>query len=318
MGKNDIVVVGSFNQDFFWSMQTFPRPGQTVTGTYTSGPGGKGANQALAAARGGARSVFIGAVGDDYFGHNAPAFFEKEGIEHHLAVKKKHATGNAAIWVDANGRNDIVVSIGANNELMEADIPDKVIERAQIVLCQNESRIETNHHVFKIARQAGVKTILNPAPMRGEFDPSILGLTDVLVPNETEFVGLVAQLGLSAGGFSDQIMTGLWDQDLHELCRAFEVPVVILTLGKRGCLVSTEGGFQHLSAIEVEHVVDTSGAGDAFVGGLAAGFIRFDHDVIKAAEMGDILAGLSVTRRHTADSIPQRAEIEGFIKTRDL
>ncbi|WOO41527.1 ribokinase [Rubellicoccus peritrichatus] len=319
MGKSNVVVVGGYNQDLTWYTSAFPRPGETVMGRFVTGPGGKGSNQAFAAARAGARTAFVGAVGDDHFGDPLPALYEKEGIDHHLVVKPNHPTGNAGIWVDENGRNDIIVDLGANNALLAEDVPEELVASARVVVCQHETNLAANQRAFEIAKRNGVKTVLNPAPTRDDFDESILSLVDIIMPNETEFASLVARMGFyDAGEFSEQMMVGLGDEDLHDLCRQFSVPVVIVTLGKHGCFVSTETEYRKLPTIDVEHVVDTCGAGDAFVGGFSAGLVRFGGDVFKSAVFGNITAGLSVTRPGTAPSMPQLAEIEPYLKSQGL
>lgn len=315
MSKSDVVVVGSYNQDLTWYTSTFPRPGETVMGRFSTGPGGKGSNQAVAACRAGAATAYVGAIGEDHFGKPLPAFYEKEGIAHRLAVKSDHPTGNAGIWVDEFGRNDIIVALGANMALTPDDVPRELIADAEIVVCQQEVNLEANYRAFEIARKHGVKTLLNPAPTRNDFSENILELTDVLVPNETEFVEMVTRLGFYEGtGFTEEVLSEMKDAELHDLCRRFPVSSVIVTLGKRGCLVSTEVEYRKIPTINVEKVVDTCGAGDAFVGGFSAGWVRYGKDIFKAAEYGNIVAGLSVTRPGTAPSMPMLNEIEPLLR----
>lgn len=319
MGKSDVVVVGGYNQDLTWYTPVFPHPGETVMGQFITGPGGKGSNQAFAAARSGVTTAFVGAIGDDHFGKPLPELYEREGIEHHLCVKTGHPTGNAGIWVDGNGRNDIIVALGANMELLPSDIPESLIASAKVVICQHECNLLANHRAFEIARNHGVKTILNPAPTRNDFDEGILKLVDILVPNEPEFASLVARMNLyERGGFSEDILMGLRDEDLHELCLKLSVPVVVVTLGKRGCLVSTQEEYQKIPAMEVDEVVDTCGAGDAFVGGLAAGLARYDGNISKAAEFATIVAGLSVTCRGTSPAMPDLEKIKPHLISQGL
>lgn len=302
-----IVVVGSFNQDLTWNCTEFPTPGETVVGRFTTGPGGKGSNQAVAAARAGGAVAFVGAVGNDAFGREAESFLRGEGITLHLA-KKKQPTGNAAILVNRRGENQIIIALGANGALAPRDVPATLLQRARVVVCQHETSLKANAAVFRAARRAGVTTVLNPAPMRADFDPRLLGLTDVLIPNETEFVALVRRRG-----FTEEALRAMSPANLHRLCRAFGVPTIILTLGARGCFVSQHRGHLSIPAHRGIKVVDTTGAGDAFVGGFAAGWVRFEGNVAAAARFGNATAALSVTKPGTAPSMPRRAAVEKLL-----
>lgn len=303
-----IVVVGSFNQDLTWSCAEFPAAGETIVGKFRTGPGGKGSNQAVAAARAGGATAFVGALGDDSFGHDAEKFLRAEGIAVHVA-RKKLPTGNAAILVNRRGENQIIIALGANAALAPRDVPPALLRDARVVVCQHETNLALNAHVFRTARRAGVTTVLNPAPMRADFDDRILDLTDVLVPNETEFVALV-----NRRGFTEKSLHALADHDLHRLCRSFDVPTIILTLGARGCFVSQSRGHLFIPAHRGLKVVDTTGAGDAFVGGFAAGLVRFDGNIASAARYGNAAAGLSVTKFGTAPSMPAQRAIEKLLK----
>lgn len=307
-----VVVVGSFVQDLTFFCPRFPAPGQTTVGTFVTGPGGKGSNQAIAAGRTGVPTRFIGAVGADAFATEAAKFYAAEGITAHFIPKPRHATGTAGILVNADGQNEIVVALGASAQIRPGDIDPAWIRGARVVVCQHEATLRINAHVFRFARRAGVTTVLNPAPMRDDFDPAILRHTDVLIPNETEFTALAAQLGFGGRRFDEAALARLPAAKLHALCRKFTVPVVIVTLGHRGCLVSQAGGFTLLPACTGIKVVDTTGAGDAFCGGFAAGLVKFAGDVTAAAAFANAVAALSVTRRGTAPAMPRAAAIARF------
>ena len=304
-----IVVVGSFNQDLTWSCSEFPATGETVVGRFKTGPGGKGSNQAVAAARAGADTAFVGALGDDHFGRDAEMFLRAEGIAVHLA-RKKLPTGNAAILVNGRGENQIIIGLGANAALAPRDVPAALLGDARVVVCQHETNLALNLHVFRTARIAGCTTVLNPAPMRPDFDDRILDFTDVLVPNETEFVALV-----NRRGFTEKSLRALPLHDLHRLCRSFDVPTIIVTLGARGCFVSQSRGHLFIPAHTGLKVVDTTGAGDAFVGGFAAGLVRFDGNIASAARYGNAAAGLSVTKFGTAPSMPAQRAIARLLRS---
>lgn len=318
--KPKVVIVGSFVQDLTWRCAGFPGPGETVIGVFVTGPGGKGSNQAVASGRAGVPTAFVGAVGRDVFGDSARRFYEVERIGAHFIVKPGHATATAAILLNAAAQNEIVVALGASARLRPRDIDPSLIRDAKVVICQHEASLEVNEHVFRLARRAGVTTILNPAPMRHDFDHSILPLTDVLIPNESEFVSLVNALPGRAARRSrrplrESALAALGPGDLHRQCRALGARTVIVTLGRRGCFVSlADGSYTHIAGHAGLKVVDTTGAGDAFVGGFAAGLVKFGGDVIAAARHGNAVAALSVTRFGTAPSMPKESEIIRFLR----
>lgn len=322
--KPQVVVVGSFVQDLTFSCQDFPAPGETKLGKFVTGPGGKGSNQAVACARAGVATRFVGAVGRDGFAAAAKTFHAAEGIDSRLIVKAPHATATAGILIDCHGQNQIVVAIGASAQLRPRDVPATLLRGARVVVCQHETDLATNAQVFRAARRLRATTVLNPAPMRPDFDATILEHVDVLIPNETEFVALVNALPGCAervkhapynadGAFGVATMPRLAPAALHELCRAIGVPIVIVTLGSRGCFVSLADRGEHLPAHPVK-VVDSTGAGDAFVGGFAAGLVKFDGDPLAAARFGTVVAALSVTKPGTAPSMPTKREIAAFLK----
>ena len=241
--KPKVVVVGSFVQDLTWKCAHFPRAGETVIGTFVTGPGGKGSNQAVAAGRAGAPTMFIGAVGSDVFAEGAKRFYRAEGIGARFAVKTAHATGTAAILVNSSAQNEIIVALGASEHLQASDVDPALVRGAKVVICQHEANLAINEYAFRLARRAGVATVLNPAPMRADFDGGILKLTDILIPNESEFVSLVNTLPACArvrrgrsrarGRLDESALSAMAPDELHRLCRAVGVPAVIVTLGRR-------------------------------------------------------------------------------------
>ena len=308
-----ILVVGSFVQDFTFGTPAFPRPGQTVIGTFRSGPGGKGFNQAVAAARAGGAAAFVGAVGRDAFGEGAREFLAQEKVHGHLAVKPEHPTGCAAILVDASGQNQIVVALGANEAITPEDVDPSLIAGAKVVVTELEIDPATTAAALRTARAAGVTTILNPAPMRADFDLALLADADILVPNETEFAALVGMRpDLHRAGFTEKDLAVLKAEALHELCRRMGPRVVVVTLGERGCFVSTPERWAEVAGTTGLRVVDTTGAGDAFVGAFAAGFVEFGGDVERAARFANVAAALSVTRPGTAPAMARREEIDAL------
>jgi len=312
-----VVVVGSFVQDLTWKCRDFPQPGETTVGTFITGPGGKGSNQAVACGRAGVNTLFVGAVGRDAFALQAKEFYRAEKIGCQLAIKPNHATGTAAILVNATGQNEIIVALGANDHLKKSDVPASAIRNANVVVSQLESNLGTAAHVLKTARRGGAITVLNPAPMRSDFPVALLTHTDILIPNETEFTALVNQLPQTgSSGFTENRLKSITEDDLHALCRKIGVPTMIVTLGSRGCFISRDNGCLFIPAHTGIKVVDTTGAGDAFVGGFAAGLVKFGGDIAEAARFGNAVAALSVTKFGTAPSMPHASEIARFLKTR--
>ncbi len=312
--KPQVVVVGSFVQDLTWRCADFPAPGQTIIGQFKSGPGGKGSNQAIAAGRAGAPTCFIGAVGRDAFAGEAKRFYKDNGIAARLTEKPGHPTGTAGILVSDSGQNQIVVALGANARLSSADIDEKLLAGARVVVAQLESNLAATAHALRTARKAGVTTVLNPAPMRADFNPALLKHADILIPNETEFTLLINQLPESGRtDFTERELAGMEPDAIHALCRTLGVPTVIVTLGKRGGLLSEESGYTFIPAFKVK-AVDTTGAGDAFVGGFAAGLAKFSHDLAAAARFGTAVAALSVTKPGAAPAMPTEREIASFLR----
>lgn len=314
MHTPQVVVVGSYVEDLCFYCENFPRPGETLMATSKTGPGGKGSNQAVAAGRAGAPTLYVGAIGHDAFGRNAKAFYKSEGIAAKWAMKTTQPTGSAAIMVNAQGQNEILVCLAANARLSKADLPSKALGDAEIVITQLEANLTAAAEALRIGRAGAALTILNPAPMRPDFKPSILKHVDILIPNETEFVELTNRLAKSdAKPLTEKALLKLSPAKLHQLCGAFGVPVVIITLGQLGCFISRADGYLEVPAFKVE-AVDTTGAGDAFVGGFAAGLLANDGDLAAAARHGCAVAGLSVTKPGTAPSMPKATAVKRFLK----
>lgn len=312
-----VVVVGSYVQDLTWRCAKFPVPGETVVGEFITGPGGKGSNQAVAAGRAGASTVFVGAVGEDAFAAEARRFYRANRIGARFIPKPRHATGTAGILVNASGENEIVVSLGANAVLSRRDIDPRLIAGAKVVVTQLEANLATAAHVLALAVKSGALAVLNPAPMRPDFDPNILRHVDVLIPNESEFAALVNRIPATGRtDFTEKELAALPPEKVHALCGRFGVPVVIVTLGEKGCIVSRSSGYTVIPAFRVK-AVDTTGAGDAFVGGFAAGLVRLDGDIEGAARHGAATAALSVTKFGTAPSMPSKAQIAALLRRTD-
>lgn len=276
-GTGKVVVVGSFNVDHVWRCATLPKPGETLSGEYHTGPGGKGFNQAIAARRAGADTRLVCALGEDAGAGLARALAEADALQL-LAKTSAAPTGTAGIYVDDAGRNSIVIGPGANGDLDTEFVESHAaaIAEAGVLLAQLENPGEAILQALRTARAAGVPTILNPAPANAGTNAAQLAASDVITPNETEFVALVAA-HLGQALHADDI-GAMADADLHALCRAL-LPdgSVVVTLGAAGCFVSHPA--QTRRGDDADHyrvpaararAVDTTGAGDAFNGALAA------------------------------------------------
>jgi ribokinase len=315
---NSVIVVGSFNVDHVWRCHELPAVGATIAGQYSTGPGGKGFNQAVAAARAGARTAFVCALGDDAGGVLARQLAEADGIDL-LAEASDQPTGTAGIYVDARGRNSIVIGAGANGTLGAAHVtaaPGERLSCARVLLAQLESPVDSIEAALTMAREAGVATVLNPAPANAASGIGLLRLADVLTPNETEFAALLARhVGerIDAGAVAE-----LDGASLHALCRKLlKHGTVVVTLGAVGVFVShadeqLRGDAQAYYRIGAESVAasDTTGAGDAFNGALAASLARLDEPPFAVhVRYANRFAALSTERAGAANAMPRHEEV---------
>lgn len=316
--KHTILIIGSYNQDLIWRTQHFPEPGETVSGTFSSGAGGKGSNQAIAAARTGVPTAFIGALGRDTAGESAKTLHKKEGIQSHWAEKTDIATGNAAILIDETGQNEIIGALGANLALEEEDIPEETLLNAYIVAGQPEANPAAIRAALKKAHAQGITTVLNPAPVPETFDMSILPVVDILIPNEIEFAALVRlHPPCDAPKFTPEELLSMEPKPLHALCRKLNVPTIIITLGKKGCFVSTPQSLEFIPAHENVETVDTTGAGDCYIGTFTSGLTQY-KDLHEAAHYANAAAALAVGKAGAAQGMPHQKDILAFWKQNRL
>lgn len=294
-----IVVLGSLNADLVARVPHFPSPGETVTGTsFDVYPGGKGGNQAFAAARLGARVKMIGHIGDDDHGRYLVGQLAAAGVDtSHVATERDTPTGTALINIDRSGQNEIVVVPGANGTVSAAHVEGcrHLIERADFLLLQLEVPLEAVEAAARLAHEAGVVVILDPAPARTEAI-SLLPLVDYVTPNETELAIMT-----SGGGNAVELL------DLG-------ARNIVTKLGAAGARLLNRAGEQDWPGLEVDPV-DTTAAGDvwngAFVTALAAG-----ESVAAAGPFANAAAAISVTRVGAQPSMPDRDEVEGFLRRR--
>jgi ribokinase len=300
-----VVVVGSANTDLVVRVAKLPRPGETVLGgTFASVGGGKGANQAVAAARAGGDVAFIAMLGEDDIGDAALAAYKAEGIDtKYIGRASGCPSGVALILVDAAGENSIAVASGANDRLSPADIDAArdVIAAADTVLVQLEIPLDTVRRTVEVAVAAGRRVILNPAPAR-PLDPSLLAQVSVITPNETE-----AEL-LTGVAIVDPAAAVVVAERLRSLG-----PDAVLTLGRRGCLVASGGEPVLIAGYDVE-AIDTVAAGDVFNGTLAVALAE-GSDVTAAARFANAAAAISVTRHGAQSSAPLRHEIDSSLQS---
>ncbi len=308
--EKGVLVVGSYAQDLVWNSEQFPQPGETLVGDFSTGPGGKGSNQAVSAARQGANVTFCGSVGDDLFGKNAREYQTKVGIKSELHVDPNTPTGTAAILVNNAGQNAIVVALGANNTLRPSHVTDEMLASATLVIAQHEINLDVNRDVFTRAKAAGVTTLLNPAPM-APIDDATLDAVDIFCPNETEFATLLEQQGIPFNVDIERGVTPTVIDAISKACDAIPPSIVIVTLGRQGVAVCRKGDEPvHIPGLSVE-CVDSTGAGDAFIGGFGARYVE-TGDLLEAVRHGNVTAALSVTRKGTAPSMPARAEVDAL------
>jgi ribokinase len=307
MAKSSVVILGIYVADLAFRAARQPIMGETILGSsFAMGPGGKGSNQTVAAARAGADVTFITKLGKDDFGDRALAMYAKEGVTVRAEQVTDNSTGAAYIFVqDGTGANAIIVVAGAAGTISIADVERNrdAIENAKIFMTQLEQPIPAALHALQIARAAGVTTILNTAPA-APLDDAIYKLCDYVTPNESEAT----------------LLTGVEVVDIASARKAGDVLLgkgvgtALITLGGNGSLLHTRAKSLHIPVVSAGQVVDTTGAGDAFNGGFAAALARGDNPEV-AARYGSATAGISVTRPGTAPSMPMRAETETLLKS---
>jgi len=304
MTRNSILVVGSSNTDMIIKVQHIPKPGETILGgEFASAAGGKGANQAVGAARAGGAVTFIARVGQDMFGDQAVAGFVADGINvDYVARDRTSPSGVALIFVGANGENSIAVASGANARLTPADLQKakKAFHESKVVVLQLETPLPTVAAAVALAAAAGARVILNPAPARPLPD-KLLARLYLLTPNESEA----------------ELLTGVAVNDDAGVARAADallargVQNVIITLGARGAFVAGKEARGFIKGYKVKPV-DTTGAGDVFNGALAVALAE-GKPLLEAVRFGCAAAALSVTRLGAQTSAPVRREIRKLL-----
>lgn len=304
--NGSIVILGVFVADTAYRAERQPRMGETILGKgFALGPGGKGSNQAVAAARLGADVSFITKLGNDAFADLAEHTWKAAGVKPVVTRDARSYTGAAYIFVEeGTGNNAIIVSPGAAATISPRDIDGQaaLIRSASIFMTQLEQPLDAAVRGLELARRAGVTTILNPAPGRA-LDDSVFALCDYVTPNESETEELT---GIAVAGPDDARRAG-------DLLLKKGVGSVIVTLGAAGALHHSAERSELVPAFDAGPVVETTGAGDAFNGGFAAALAR-GFDPLEAVRFGCAVAGISVTRSGTAPSMPTLAEAEALFR----
>lgn len=294
-----ILVIGSINIDLVTNVEKTPRVGETVLGKeFLEFPGGKGANQAAAIGRLGGDVTMLGKVGDDAYGKFMKSAMEDSGVKtDYVVADETKTTGTALIMVNADGDNSIVVIPGANFGVLPEDITEELISEFDIVIGQLEVPVETLEKAFKIARSMDKMTILNPAPAKA-LSKAFLSTVSLLVPNETEL----------------EILTGITVKDDLSINESYlklketGIKQIIVTLGSEGSVLVDSNGLKRFAAQSVK-AVDTTAAGDSFIGGLATQ-LSMGESIDKSIEYATKVAAIAVTRMGAQSSLPYKEELE--------
>ena len=297
----NILVIGSLNADLVVRAPHFPQPGETISGDDLQIiPGGKGANQAVAAARQGASVAMLGRVGNDSFGPFLLDSLKSDSVDITHVHTDDSATGTAIIVVDANGQNSIVLSAGANGKVSPADVDHASDLSPSLILLQLEIPTLTVLHAAQVAKQNNIRVILNPAPAKSLPD-ELIALTDFIIPNETEL----------------SLLTGIEVKDISSAEQAAKILLdrgakhVIVTLGSKGALFVSDKQATHIAAYSV-NVIDTTAAGDAFIGGFASALLR-GLEIESAVKYANACGALAATKFGAQPSLPTKEETEKFI-----
>ncbi|HEY3473973.1 MAG TPA: ribokinase [Anaerolineales bacterium] len=298
----DILVVGSLNADLVVRAPRFPKPGETISGEDLQIiPGGKGANQAVAAARQGISVAMTGRVGNDSFGPELIDNLKQNQVNtDHVRIDPESATGTAIIIVDPGGQNSIVLSPGGNGRVQPADLENVSFSDSKLLLLQLEIPMESVLAAARRAKESGLRVLLNPAPARALPD-ELISLPDFLVPNESE-LGLLTDEPVHDIPSAERAARGLLERGTQN---------VIVTLGANGALIVNKEGTDHVASFKV-NAVDTTAAGDAFIGGFASALLQ-NQSLQEAVRYGCACGALAATKFGAQPSLPTRAEVEKLL-----
>lgn len=302
----DILVIGSINADLVVQTPRFPQPGETISGDDLKIiPGGKGANQAVAAARQGVSVRMVGRVGNDSFGPELIDNLKQNDVDtSHIQIDSQAATGTAIIVVNSDGQNSIVLSPGSNGKVSSADVNSVAFSDHKLVLLQLEIPFETVLYATQRGKESGLRVLLNPAPARSLPD-ELISLPDFLVPNETELSLLTGQAVTDITSAESAARTLLTRGAQN----------VIVTLGENGALIVTSKQAIHVDTYKV-NVVDTTAAGDAFIGGFASALLQ-NKSLEESVRYACACGALATTRFGAQPSLPTKEEVERIMSLRE-
>ena len=293
-----VLVLGSINIDFVSFVSRYPQPGETlVCNDFGIFQGGKGANQAIALAKLNVPTIMLGKVGKDVLSDFALSSLKESGVDTAgISKSQKSSTGSASIWVNAQGQNSIVIYPGANGEVDENFIirNEKFFDDASWLLTQFEVPLELILSALKLAKKHGLKTVMDPAPVREVSNNHIWELVDYLLPNEIELRKLT---------HTENILKAI------HILKSRGVKEVIVKLGKQGAVYEGKGKLVAFPATPVEQRIDTTGAGDCFIAGFLYGMIQWG-DIPRAIKIGNLTASYSIQKKGAAISFPNKSEID--------
>ena len=298
----NILVIGSLNTDLVVRAPHFPQPGETIRGEDLQIiPGGKGANQAVAAARHGSNVSILGRVGKDNFGDFLLANLKSNQVDSQFVQRDDASTGTAIIVVDSNGQNSIVLSAGANGKVSPMDVDNGSFFHHDLLLLQLEIPMPTVLSAARRAKENDIRVILNPAPAQ-QFPDKLIASADFLIPNETE-LGLLSGLDVKDISSAEQAAQALLQRGAKN---------VIVTLGSKGALIVNSAQVTHVDSFKVD-VVDTTAAGDAFIGGFATALLQ-NKSLEDSVRYGCASGALATTKFGAQPSLPTKEEVEEIIK----
>ena len=293
-----VLVLGSINIDFVSFVSRYPQPGETlVSNDFDIFQGGKGANQAIALAKLDVPTLMLGKVGKGTLSNLALSSLKESGVNTNgISKSQKSSTGSASIWVNAQGQNSIVIYPGANGEVDEDYIiqHEKLFDDASWLLTQFEVPLKSILSALRLAKKHGLKTVMDPAPVKKIGNDHIWELVDYLLPNEIELKELT---------HTEDVLKGI------HILKSWGVKEVVVKLGKRGAAYEGKGKLLSFPAVPVERVIDTTGAGDCFVAGFLYGMIQWG-DIPQAIKIGNLTASYSIQKKGAAISFPKKSEID--------
>jgi ribokinase len=309
-----VAVVGSFVQDLAFRVNQFAQPGETRIGEFFTGPGGKGSNQAVACHRQGIKTIFIGAVAEDIFGTGYRSWSLQEEMPVSLESVDNKPTGAASIVVNLKGENQIIVALGANDSLSPEHVENTLSaqRKLEVVVTQAECNLSATRAALAYAKREQLYSIFNPAPINDQISLDLIQLASCITQNETECQFLLSKFAGKEQRFSSLEPT---DDEVRQCTESLGLSTLLLTLGSKGSIFYCKSKAANLSdqvlrfpALLVD-AIDTTGAGDAFNGGFAAGLVEFAGNFERAIKYATVVAALSTEKHGTAPAMPSKDQV---------